>query len=135
MYGTGILKGMSITLKRLFTKPTTEFYPFVKKELPPRSRILLAVKRKEDGSPICQACGICANQCPDRVIRVTADPEEKRKAKDFSVNIGRCTFCGLCAEACPFNGLYFTQDFELADYSRDGLIFKLIENGEVTVVD
>ncbi len=135
MLGAGIAKGMSITFKRLLTKPKTELYPYEKKKLPERSRIYLAPSRKEDGSPVCQACGICVNQCPDRVLRVTPDPNEKRKPKDFEWFAGRCTFCGLCVEACPYNALFFTQDFELADYSRRGLIFKLIENGEIRGAD
>lgn len=131
MIGASIVKGMAITIKRLFRKTETELYPYEKKTLPIRSRIMLAATKNEDGSPACKACGICVRACPDNVIRVSSDPEDKRKAKEFEYFAGRCTFCGICTEACPFNAITFTQEFELANYERRGLIFKLINNGIV----
>ncbi len=41
---------MAITLKRMFTKPVTEFYPYQKKELPKRARMSLAHFSNEDGT-------------------------------------------------------------------------------------
>ncbi len=32
-------------------------------------------------------------------------------------------FCGLCEDACPTDALELTQDFELAAYSREGMIW------------
>jgi ferredoxin len=29
-------------------------------------------------------------------------------------------FCGLCEDACPVDALELTQDFEMANYSREG---------------
>lgn len=136
MYGTGILKGMGITLKRLFSKPTTEFYPYVMPELPKRSRIFLAHNLKEDGSPVCNGCGLCARGCPDQVIRVTQDPEDRKKCKQYTWYAGRCTFCGLCEEACPYGAIGFTQDFEKAAYANKGdggLIYNVIEDGRVMI--
>jgi len=35
----------------------------------------------------------------------------------------RCIFCGLCEEACPTEALHLTQEFELADFTREALIY------------
>jgi NADH-quinone oxidoreductase subunit I len=32
-------------------------------------------------------------------------------------------FCGLCEDACPVDALELTQDFEIAQYSREGMIW------------
>jgi ferredoxin len=32
-------------------------------------------------------------------------------------------FCGLCEDACPVDALELTQDFELASYTREGMIW------------
>src|SRR5271165_5255758 len=34
-----------------------------------------------------------------------------------------CISCGLCEDACPVDALELTQDFEMANYSREGLIW------------
>jgi NADH-quinone oxidoreductase subunit I len=32
-------------------------------------------------------------------------------------------FCGLCEDACPVDALELTQDFEIANYTREGMIW------------
>ncbi|MHB0976831.1 MAG: 4Fe-4S binding protein [Candidatus Aquicultorales bacterium] len=138
MYGTGLLKGMGITIRRLFMKTTTEFYPYVKPELPKRSRIMLKHNVNEDGKPVCIACKLCERGCPDQVIRITQDPEDRKKCKQYLYYAGRCTFCGLCAEACPYDAITFSQDFEKASYANrgeKGLIFEMIKDGEIVGED
>lgn len=132
MLGTGIVKGMAITLKNLFSKTKTEYYPYEKKTLPSRSRIFLTHKRKEDGTPACIACGLCARSCPDSVLKIEAHPEDRKKPMIYDWYMGRCTFCGLCVEACPYDAIGFTQDFEKATGSHWSLIKKLIADGEIT---
>jgi NADH-quinone oxidoreductase subunit I len=70
--------------------------------------------------------------CPDRVLSLTVDPGDRRKAIAFAVDSGRCTFCGICVENCPSGGLYFTQDFERASLDRESLVYNLIHDGEAT---
>ena len=49
----------------------------------------------------------------------------------FTYDVSRCMFCGLCEDACPVDCLELTQDFELAQYSREGLIWdrQMLEEG------
>jgi pyruvate ferredoxin oxidoreductase delta subunit len=42
---------------------------------------------------LCQACGLCEEDCPDGAIRV----EENL----FSINHDFCKGCGICARECP----------------------------------
>jgi NADH-quinone oxidoreductase subunit I len=40
-------------------------------------------------------------------------------------------FCGLCEDACPVDALELTQDFEIAHYNREGMIWDrpMLEQG------
>ena len=44
-------------------------------------------------------------------------------ARVYQINYLRCIFCGLCIEACPTRSLTMSNDFELADDDRQGLIY------------
>ncbi len=42
---------------------------------------------------------------------------------NFTYDLSRCMFCGLCEDACPTDALELTQDFELASFTREGMIW------------
>jgi NADH-quinone oxidoreductase subunit I len=42
----------------------------------------------------------------------------------YQINYLRCILCGLCIEACPTRALTMTNEFELADDSREKLIYE-----------
>ncbi|HEY5506241.1 MAG TPA: 4Fe-4S dicluster domain-containing protein [Coriobacteriia bacterium] len=132
MFGSGLAKGLGITLRRLFRHPVTELYPFEHKDPPECSRTFLAMRVNEEGAPACRACNTCIVGCPDRALRLVRHPEDNRRALGFVVNSGRCTFCGLCVENCPYDALYFTQDYERATSDKGRLIYHLIEDGVCT---
>ena len=57
---------------------------------------------------------------------VTSERNEKTRRKEltnFTYDLSRCMFCGLCEDACPTDALELTQDFELANYTREGMIW------------
>ncbi|MFO7957186.1 MAG: 4Fe-4S binding protein [Candidatus Brocadiia bacterium] len=44
----------------------------------------------------CNACGLCAEECPSGAVRVTYIAVIRRD---------RCTGCGVCSEGCPVNAI------------------------------
>ena len=38
--------------------------------------------------------------------------------------VDRCMFCGQCAESCPRNAITMTDEFELANYSREKMVYE-----------
>jgi NADH-quinone oxidoreductase subunit I len=75
---------------------------------------------------------LCAWACPaDAILVEGADntDEERfspgeRYGRVYQINYLRCIFCGLCIEACPTRALTMTTEFELADQSRESLIYE-----------
>jgi len=134
--GKGLVKGLGITLRHLFDKKLTEFYPEVKPNLPPRTRSSMFLD-----APKCIGCGICANSCPNKVIDVSTakDENNKKVLTGYTMDTGRCLFCGLCVEACPSKCLRTTTEFENAEFTREALVWDMMKKyqdavarGEVT---
>src|SRR5262249_7562958 len=82
----------------------------------------------ETGEHLCISCRQCERVCPDKCIEITAhkSPEtNKLELIDFKIDHGLCMFCGLCTEVCPTYCIINTNDFEMADYTREGLVYDL----------
>ncbi len=121
--GTGVLRPMWMTLVRMFKstvhRPVTMMYPYEKEWVPDnyRGRPGLRFDR-------CLGCGICVRACPTTCIElVEVADDDGNMVKRPQVNIGRCMMCGYCAEYCPVNAMTTTTDYELAEFTRQDLIY------------
>ncbi len=61
----------------------------------------------------CNGCMLCTRVCPANAV--VSKPKERK----IDYHLFRCTFCGECVKVCPVKALEFTDEFLLADYSRD----------------
>lgn len=131
MFGKGLILGLKITFKKFFEKKITESYPEVKPQLPPRSRGSFSFNAEK-----CISCNLCANACPNSVIKVDFVKHEKGKKilQDYKMNLAYCLFCGLCVEACPTSALNFNTDFELACFKRQGTVYTWSNNSALEQV-
>lgn len=126
-----LFRGLFIVLKYALKKPVTLRYPEEKRTLPIRSRGRHYLTKWEDGKERCVGCELCAIVCPSQAIYVkpaantSEDPHShgERYASDFQINMLRCIFCGYCEEACPTGALILGNDYELASYNREDLIY------------
>lgn len=115
-----------MVFKHAFNKRSTQMYPDVPLNLPPRYRGRIVLTRDPDGDERCVACNLCAAVCPVGCISLQkAERDDGRWYPEFfRINFSRCIFCGLCEEACPTTALQLTPDFEMADFKRQDLVYE-----------
>ncbi len=125
------LKGMGVTLKNMFRKPTTVQYPEQKRTMPARERGRHVLHRYDTGLERCIACMLCSGTCPADAIYI--EPEEndpstpnslgERYAKTFQIDMLRCIFCGYCQAACPTGAITLESNTALATLTRDSMLY------------
>lgn len=128
IWGTGLAKGLGITIRNMFRPPITVRYPREKIELPERARWTVASTFNDDGSVRCTACLSCVRACPDHVLDIEFEvAEDKSKhIEHFRYESAACMMCGLCIEACPFDAIHQTHDYELARTSIAEFTYDLL---------
>ncbi len=122
-------EGLKTVLMHSLREPITLEYPDIVTEMKPHFRGRLALTVNPDtGEHLCISCRQCERVCPDKCIDINAhkSPEtNKLELIDFKIDHGLCMFCGLCTEVCPTQCIINTNDFEMADYSRESLIYDI----------
>ena len=136
-YGTGLAKGMWLTLKTLFTKTSTIHYPLQKEVPVPRARGVIALD--EDA---CTVCMLCARECPDWCIYIEGHKEMQPPAKEggrprsratldrFDIDYALCMYCGICVEVCPFDALFWSPEYEYSEMSIASMLHDKERLGE-----
>ncbi|MCW2744788.1 MAG: NADH-quinone oxidoreductase subunit [Mycobacterium sp.] len=122
-HGRGLLQGLAVTLRTMTRRSVTRQYPEVAPELPPRSRGVIALLEEN-----CTVCMRCARECPDWCIYIESHKETTPPAVEggrarshnvldrFAIDFSLCMYCGICIEACPFDALFWSPEFEYAEY-------------------
>jgi NADH-quinone oxidoreductase, chain I len=112
-------KALRILGKTIIHRPVTILYPYEKMWMPDNYRGRPGLKFDE-----CVACGMCVRMCPTACIKlVDVEDDNGQKVQRPQVNVGRCAMCGYCAEYCPVDAMTVTPEFELAEYTREDLIY------------
>ena len=124
----GLIGGLGITFKTMLQGAVTVQYPHEKEQPPARSRGVIALH--EDN---CTSCMLCSRACPDWCIYIEGHKEERPARREggrpravnlldrFDIDYALCMYCGICVEVCPFDALFWSPDFEYAEYEIDAL--------------
>ena len=123
-----LIQGLGVTFRYQDPREIyTEQYPLERPQVAERYRGAPRLNVNPDtDETLCIACDLCALACPENLIVVSSERNEKTRRKEltnFTYDLSRCMFCGLCEDACPVDALELTQDFELANYTREGMIW------------
>ncbi|WP_371617406.1 NADH-quinone oxidoreductase subunit I [Streptomyces sp. NBC_00454] len=120
--GSGLAKGLAVTLRTMTKRSHTAQYPEVQPELPPRSRGVIGLFEEN-----CTVCMLCARECPDWCIYIdshketvpAAAPGGRERSRNvldrFAIDFSLCMYCGICIEVCPFDALFWSPEFEYAE--------------------
>ncbi|GAA4215641.1 4Fe-4S binding protein [Microbispora amethystogenes] len=117
-------------------EPETGQYPEVRPDLPARSRGVIALVEEN-----CTVCMLCARECPDWCIyidshkeTITAPEGGRPRAHNvldrFAIDFSLCMYCGICIEVCPFDALFWSPEFEYAEYDVRDLLHEKDRLGE-----
>ncbi len=129
--GTGLLKGMGVTLRTMSRRAATKQYPHVRPDLPPRTRGVIALIEEN-----CTVCMLCSRECPDWCIYIDSHkeqvaPKEGGRARTrnmldrFAIDFALCMYCGICVEVCPFDALHWSPEFEYAEHQVEKLTHEM----------
>jgi NADH-quinone oxidoreductase subunit I len=145
MIGTGILKGMAVTLRNFAgsyfdeERLTTVQYPEERNPLPENYRnfpFLVFDGNDPHAGLRCVACQICEKECPPQCIYIIKSKDKKPDYVGkpqfypaiFDIDISVCMSCQICVEVCPFEAIKMDKDFELSKRERfDSLLLKKSE--------
>jgi NADH-quinone oxidoreductase subunit I len=142
-----IIKGFGVTLKIFFDslfrrKTSTIEFPEQKRNVSSRYRGVHVLTEREDGTPKCVACYMCATVCPAECIYIEAGERPEKTIEKyptrFEIDLLRCVYCGFCVDACPEEAIIMSRENDLVGTTRAELIIdrdrlmarnKLVEHG------
>ena len=134
--GSGLAKGLAVTLRTMTKKTVTEQYPDVQPDLPPRTRGVIGLFEEN-----CTVCMLCARECPDWCIYIdshkeevvvpgAARPRQRNMLDRFAIDFSLCMYCGICVEVCPFDALFWSPEYEYSELKIADLLHDKRRLGE-----
>ena len=128
----GPFVGMGLTLTRLKDNLTgkvnaTIRYPEERRSYSDRYRGAHILTAREDGTPRCVACYMCATACPADCIYIEAkevdNPLIEKAPARFEIDMLRCVFCGFCVDACPEEAIIMSRETEICAFTREETVW------------
>ena len=109
-----LLKGLTVTGRRLFLPKFTLYYPEEHTPQSPRFRGLHALRRYPNGEERCIACKLCEAACPALCITIESALREDgtRRTTKYDIDLFKCVYCGFCEESCPVDAIVMTRIYE-----------------------
>lgn len=141
-----IIWGMWLTLRNMLEtlfkgRAATIEYPEKKRDISRRYRGIHLLTAREDGTPKCVACYMCATACPAECIYIEAGERPEKDIEKyptrFEIDMLRCVYCGFCVDACPEEAILMSRENDLVGTSRAELILdrdQLMHRGKLAEV-
>lgn len=129
LYLPEIFRALSWSFRALFKPKVTRQYPEEPLPVTPVTRGQPRLTLLPDGEHLaCVSCGLCEAACPAYAITIDGHETDRfieREPERFEIDMLRCILCGFCEEACPKDAIFMSEELELADFSRQALIYDI----------
>jgi NADH-quinone oxidoreductase subunit I len=116
-------------------------YPERRRNVSGRYRGIHILTAREDGTPKCVACYMCATACPAECIHIEAGERPEKSIEKyptrFEIDLLRCVYCGFCVDACPEEAIFMSRENDLVGTTRAELIIdrdRLMARGRLAEV-
>jgi len=135
LFGTELLRGMSLAMTNFWGPKVTLNYPHEKSPLSSRFRGEHALRRYPSGEERCIACKLCEAICPAQAITIEAEAraDGSRRTTRYDIDMTKCIYCGYCQEACPVDAIVEGPNSEFSTETHEELLYdkdKLLANGD-----
>jgi NADH-quinone oxidoreductase subunit I len=126
-----VLRGLGLVFLNFFRtlflrQAATIEYPEKKRPVATRYRGIHILTEREDGTPKCVACYMCATICPAECIFIEAAERPEKTIEKyptrFEIDLLRCVYCGFCVDACPEEAIVMSRENDLVGTSREELV-------------
>ncbi|HLG14502.1 MAG TPA: NADH-quinone oxidoreductase subunit I [Blastocatellia bacterium] len=130
----GPLVGMSVTFARMMNNVSGKIdatirYPEERRAYSQRYRGAHILTARDDGTPRCVACYMCATACPADCIYIEPaehpDPLIEKYPARFDIDMLRCVFCGFCVDACPEEAIIMSRETEICAFTREETLWDI----------
>ena len=139
----GMLSTLKYMLRTLFKREAATIqFPEEKRNISKRYRGIHILTAREDGTPKCVACYMCATVCPAECIYIESGERPEKQIEKyctrFEIDLLRCVYCGFCVDACPEEAIFMSGENDLVGTTRAELVIdrdrlmarsKLVEYG------
>jgi NADH-quinone oxidoreductase subunit I len=138
-----LLLGLGIVFKNFWDtlfrrKAATIQFPEQKRSTSGRYRGIHLLTVREDGTPKCVACYMCATACPAECIYIESGERPEKTIEKyptrFEIDLLRCVYCGFCVDACPEEAIMMSRENDLVGTTRAELVIdrdRLIARGKL----
>ena len=126
-----ILLAMALTFKNMWQtlfgrQAATVQFPEQKRSTSGRYRGIHLLTLREDDTPKCVACYMCATACPAECIYIEAGERPEKTIEKyptrFEIDLLRCVYCGFCVDACPEEAIMMSRENDLVGTTRAELV-------------
>jgi NADH-quinone oxidoreductase chain I len=126
-----ILRGFWLVFQNFFRtfvlrQAATIEYPEKRRSVARRYRGIHILTQREDGTPKCVACYMCATICPAECIFIESAERPERTIEKyptrFEIDLLRCVYCGFCVDACKEEAIIMSRENNLVGTTRAELI-------------
>ena len=132
--GMSLVEGLGVTMKALFSPIVTVQYPREEIDITPNYRGHIdLILDQEKNTYRCITCGMCEKSCPSDCIKVKGEKKEGEKKKSlvlFELDFTKCSLCGTCVEVCPKSALEYSQEYNLAAFTKEAFHFDILKRLE-----